>query len=86
MSGSGIIEDLNRAWQQDNRRLRRLRRCGSRGSAKPDITSVEAFKRALLAARSIVYPDPAVGGASGTHFENVLDRLGIIKEIKASRP
>jgi len=53
------------------------------GSAKPDIASVEAFKRALLAARSIVYTDPAVGGASGIHFEKVLDRLGIAKEIKA---
>ena len=53
------------------------------GSAKPDIASVEAFKRALLAARSIVYTDPAVGGASGIHFEKILDRLGIAKEIKA---
>jgi molybdate transport system substrate-binding protein len=53
------------------------------GSAKPDIASVEAFRRALLAARSIVYTDPAVGGASGIHFEKILDRLGIAKEIKA---
>ena len=53
------------------------------GSPKPDIASVEAFKRALLAASSIVYTDPAVGGASGIHFEKVLDRLGIAKEIKA---
>src|SRR5690242_8491333 len=53
------------------------------GSPKPDIASVEAFKRALLAARSIVYTDPAVGGASGIHFEKVIERLGIAKEIKA---
>jgi molybdate transport system substrate-binding protein len=53
------------------------------GSTKPDIGSIEAFKHALLAARSIVYTDPAVGGASGIHFEKVLDRLGIAKEIKA---
>ena len=53
------------------------------GAAKPDIASVEAFKRALLAAKSIVYTDPAVGGGSGIHFEKVLDRLGIAKEIKA---
>src|SRR5690349_24216495 len=52
------------------------------GSAKPDIASVEAFKRALLAAKSIVYTDPAVGGASGTHFEKVVERLGITNEIK----
>src|SRR6266850_1978430 len=36
-----------------------------------------------VAAASIVYTDPAVGGASGIHFEKVLDRLGIAKEIKA---
>jgi molybdate transport system substrate-binding protein len=52
-------------------------------SSKPDIASADAFKRTLLAARSIVYTDPAVGGASGIHFEKVLDRLGIAKEIKA---
>jgi molybdate transport system substrate-binding protein len=51
------------------------------GAPKPDISSVEAFRRTLLAAKSIVYTDPAVGGASGMHFEIVLDRLGIAKEI-----
>ena len=50
---------------------------------KPDISSVEAFRRTLLAAKSIVYTDPAIGGASGIHFEKVLDRLGIANEIKA---
>lgn len=53
------------------------------GAPKADISSVEAFRRTLLAAKSIVYTDPAVGGASGIHFENILDRLGIAKEIKA---
>jgi molybdate transport system substrate-binding protein len=53
------------------------------GSARPDVGTVEAFRHTLLAARSIVYTDPAVGGASGIHFEKILDRLGIAKEIKA---
>jgi molybdate transport system substrate-binding protein len=53
------------------------------GAAKPDIGSVDAFKRTLLAAKSIVYTDPAVGGSSGIHFEKVIDRLGIAREIKA---
>jgi molybdate transport system substrate-binding protein len=35
-----------------------------KGTAKPDISSADAFKRAMLAARSITYPDPASGGAS----------------------
>jgi molybdate transport system substrate-binding protein len=49
---------------------------------KPDISSVEAFKRSLLAATSIVYADPAVGAASGIHFASVLERLGIADVMK----
>lgn len=50
------------------------------GAAKPDITSVEAFKRALLRARSIAY---ASEGASGIHFERVIKQLGIADAIHA---
>jgi molybdate transport system substrate-binding protein len=32
-----------------------------KGAAKPDISSADAFKRSMLAARSIAYPDPAGG-------------------------
>src|SRR4051812_19956689 len=35
------------------------------GAAKPDIASAEALKRALLAAVSVTYPDPANGTPSG---------------------
>jgi molybdate transport system substrate-binding protein len=41
-----------------------------KGAAKPDISSVEAFKRTLLEARSIAY---AADGASGIYFKGVLD-------------
>jgi molybdate transport system substrate-binding protein len=53
-----------------------------KGAPKPDISSPEALKRTLLAARSISYTDPASGGASGIHFAKVLDRLGIANEMK----
>jgi molybdate transport system substrate-binding protein len=53
------------------------------GAPKPDISSPEALKHTLLAAKSIVYTDPAIGGASGIQFEKVIDRLGIGKEVKA---
>jgi molybdate transport system substrate-binding protein len=53
-----------------------------RGAPKPDIGSVEAFKHALLGARSVVYADPAKGGVSGMHFARVLDRLGIAEQMK----
>ena len=52
------------------------------GAPKPDISSVEAFKHTLLTARSIVYADPAKGGASGVYFAGVLDRLGIAPQLK----
>src|SRR5256885_10206984 len=46
----------------------------------PDISTVEAFKRTLLAAKSVVYIDPKVG-TSGKHVAEVLSRLGILEEI-----
>ena len=52
------------------------------GTPKPDISSVEAVRRSLLAAKSIVYGDPAKGGASGVHFARVLEKLGIVEEMK----
>src|SRR4051812_39916814 len=53
-----------------------------KGAAKPDIGSVDAFKRSMLAARSIAYPDPAGGGASGIYVASLLERLGIAAEMK----
>lgn len=53
-----------------------------KGAPKPDIATPEALKRALLAAKSITYLDPAAGGTSGVHFAKVLDRLGISAEMK----
>jgi molybdate transport system substrate-binding protein len=53
------------------------------GAPKPDIGTVEAFKKALLAAKSIVYADPAKGGLSGVVFARALDRLGIAEQMKA---
>jgi molybdate transport system substrate-binding protein len=51
-----------------------------KGAPKPDIGSAEAFKRALLDARSIAYSSE---GASGVHFKSVLERLGIAAEVSA---
>ena len=53
------------------------------GAIKPDISTVEAFKQSMLAAKSIAYPDPAAGHASGIHFRGVLERLGIADQVNA---
>jgi molybdate transport system substrate-binding protein len=52
------------------------------GEAKPDVGSADAFKRSLLAAKSILITDPATGGISGVHFMSVLERLGIVEEMR----
>ena len=55
------------------------------GAPKPDIGSVEAFKRALLNARSIGYLKE---GQSGVYLATLLERLGIADAIasKVTRP
>jgi molybdate transport system substrate-binding protein len=52
------------------------------GAPVPDIGSVEAFKRALINAKTVAYIDPASGGSSGIYIAGLLDRLGIVDQIK----
>ncbi len=54
-----------------------------KGAPKPDISTPDALKKTLLAARAISYSNPAAGGPSGVHFAKVLERLGIAEEMKA---
>jgi molybdate transport system substrate-binding protein len=49
------------------------------GAPKPDISTVEAFKQTILAAKSIAFSRL---GASGVHFAEVIERLGIAEEIR----
>ncbi len=53
-----------------------------KGAAKPDLSSTDAFKRSMLAAKSIMFPDPAGGGASGVYMAKLLERLGIAGELQ----
>ncbi|MFZ3251580.1 MAG: substrate-binding domain-containing protein, partial [Pseudolabrys sp.] len=52
------------------------------GAPKPDVSTVEAFKRALLAAKSVAYIDPASGGSSGVYIDKLLERLGIADQVR----
>jgi molybdate transport system substrate-binding protein len=52
------------------------------GAPLPDISTTEAFKQSILAAKSLVYTDPARGATSGMHFAAVLQRLGIADAVK----
>ena len=47
-----------------------------RGAPKPDISTPEAFRRALVNAKSIVYSKE---GASGTYMARLIERLGLAR-------
>jgi molybdate transport system substrate-binding protein len=54
-----------------------------RGAPKPDISTVEGFKRAMLAAKSIACSKPVGGGQSGVHLAKVFAQLGIAEAMQA---
>ncbi len=59
-------------------------RCGlgvavRKGARKPNIGTVDAFKRALLAAKTVAR---SRDGASGQYFETLLGRLGIAEAMR----
>ena len=49
------------------------------GAPKPDISTVEGFKKTMLSINSVAYPGD---GASGIYFVSLLDRMGIGAEMK----
>ena len=79
------IDELTKQRRIAAGNRRTLARCGvgiavRAGAPRPDIGSVEAFKRALLDAKSIAYTE---AGASGIHFAGLIERLGIAAQVKA---
>ena len=52
------------------------------GMMMPDISTVEAFKRAMLAAETIGATDPAHGGSSGIYLVGLFEKLGISDAVK----
>ncbi len=52
------------------------------GAPRPDIGSVEAFKRMLLDARSVAYIDPRAGGSSGVYLAQLFQRLGVAEQVQ----
>lgn len=52
------------------------------GAPKPDISTPEAFKQALLASKAVSFTDPATGGASGVYTAKQFERMGIAEQMK----
>jgi len=51
------------------------------GTTARDVSTADAFKQALLAARAVAFSDPAVGGSAGVHLAQLWGRMGMADEI-----
>jgi len=54
-----------------------------KGAPRPKIATAEDVRAALVSAKSIAYTDPSTGAASGVHFMQIAERLGIADAVKA---
>src|SRR5687768_10213727 len=84
IASSNVIEDFVKGGKVASGTRTEIARSGvgvsiRAGMPKPDISTAEGLKRALLDAKSIAY---AADGTAGMHFEKVLDRLGIRKQVE----
>ncbi|MGZ9067199.1 MAG: molybdate ABC transporter substrate-binding protein [Burkholderiales bacterium] len=83
--GRAVLDELSEKGKIVAASRRTLARCGVgvavlAGRPKPDISTVEALKRALLGAKSVAF---TISGASGIHFSSLIEKLGIADEIQA---
>ena len=83
----GAIEDLSKKGKVAAGSRVILARVGvgvmvKEGAPRPDISTVDAFKKSLLAAKSVAYIDPASGGSSGIYLDGLFSKLGILDQIK----
>ena len=53
------------------------------GAPLPDLSTADAFKKALLAAKSVSYTAPAGGGTAAVFVGGLMDRLGLTEAIKS---
>jgi molybdate transport system substrate-binding protein len=79
-----VVDDLVKAGKVEaNTRVEFVRSSAGvavkAGARKPDVSTPEALKAALLAAKTVGYSQ----GPSGVHFLSVLARLGITDQVKA---
>ena len=82
---AAAIDDLVKQGKIAAGTHRAIVRCGvgvavRAGAARPDIGTVEAFKKSLLAAKSVAWTEQ---GASGIHFSKVIESLGIAAQLQA---
>jgi molybdate transport system substrate-binding protein len=52
-----------------------------KGAPKPDVSTPEALKRALLAAKTVGHAAPSGGSITAAHIQGVFQRLGIASQV-----
>ena len=53
------------------------------GASKPDISTTEAFKQAMLSAPHIICPDPKAGATAGIYLAALFEKMGIAAALNA---
>ena len=82
--GEGVLDELIASGKIDGATRRTIARCGvgvgvKKGAPKPNVSSVDELKRTLVKAKSIAY---TTSGASGLHFQKLIERFGIANQVK----
>jgi molybdate transport system substrate-binding protein len=85
MIDSGALEDLIRQGRVRPGRTDVARTtigiAVRKGAPRPDVSSPEALKRTLLAAKSIAHTAPAGGGITAAHIMRLFETLGVAAEV-----
>jgi molybdate transport system substrate-binding protein len=55
--------------------------CVRKGAPKPDVSTPDAFKRAVLEAKTVGYASPAGGSIVGPHIQKIFAQLGIAEQM-----
>ena len=82
-----LMNGLVKENKVDGQRIRQIGSMGvgvanRLGASKPDISTVKSFSHTMLAATSITFADPALGGQSGIHVAKVFADLGLAARLK----
>ena|SRR5437867_1208300 len=83
----GAVDDLIKKGKVVTGTRQTLARVGigamvKEGAPKPDISTVDAFKKTVLDAKTVAYIDPASGGSSGIYLASLFEKLGIANAVK----
>jgi len=83
----GTVDDLIKKGRIASGTRQTLARVGigvmvKDAAPKPDISTVDAFKKTVLGANTVAYIDPASGGSSGIYLASLFEKLGIANEVK----